>query len=590
MGERGFMPRELAEIGGSSGSVPVVVPEPEASTPTPSRSLFLTYILVQFVLWLLVFALPHPARGYASTTAGALGILTLVIGVAWRKPTRLIGWWLVAASSLALLAAGTVTALRYGLEAVVADAPLVPLTLVAASLLLLAAGLAVLGQRRNSTAGLSDLLDTTIVTAAAALLVWTFTSDIADPPALEPRFIVLVVLPLGAVLVFATAIKLVFSAGLHILAITLLVLAALASVAASMDVVVPTTDGFELINGRTTKLLWTGNGTLLGAAALHRSFGNAARGVSLAGSALSPWRVAIFAVTAVMVPLALAIGLTNTAVSFAHSAVGIAIPTAAAAALLLALVGRLALVARLSERRATELDQRSSALTEAMDHQEALQQELAYQATHDPLTGLSNRLVLAERLRAMLARDADAACGALLLLDLDGFKDINDTYGHPVGDVLLAQVAERLHTVVPDDALLARLGGDEFAVLMDVAGPRTLDGPKTLDAPAAVPHSPQLDVHSPQPDARAVAAALLEAVAQPIGVDDLHLHLSASIGLLAVEPAEDRLTPSEALRDADLALYAAKHRGKNQVVTFEARLRNERPLDRPASPRLRSSH
>lgn len=99
--------------------------------------------------------------------------------------------------------------------------------------------------------------------AGAALLVWTFTSGVADPPTLEPRFIVLVVLPFAVVLVFATAIKLVLAGGLRVPAIRLLVFAAVALVTATADVVVPTTDRFELINGRAAKLLWTSHGTLL---------------------------------------------------------------------------------------------------------------------------------------------------------------------------------------------------------------------------------------------------------------------------------------------------------------------------------------
>ena len=142
-------------------------------------------------------------------------------------------------------------------------------------------------------------------------------------------------LPLAAVLVFATAIKLVLSAGLRVPAITLLVFAAVAVVAASVDVVVPTTDGFELINGRATKLLWTSHGTLLGAAALHPSFAHATRAMAWRGAALSPWRVVLFAVTAVIVPLALAVGLAAEPDSLSRSTAGIAIPTTAAAAVLL---------------------------------------------------------------------------------------------------------------------------------------------------------------------------------------------------------------------------------------------------------------
>ena len=79
-----------------------------------------------------------------------------------------------------------------------------------------------------------------------------------------------------------------------------------------------------------------------------------------------------------------------------------------------------------------------------MDRQEELRQELAYRAMHDPLTGLSKRVVLAERLEWALTRAGMGDRPALLLLDLDGFKDINDTYGHPIGDEILSEVSQRL--------------------------------------------------------------------------------------------------------------------------------------------------
>jgi diguanylate cyclase (GGDEF)-like protein len=547
---RGFMPaRSAPRLGGSYSSAPFVGPDPLTSRLSRQRSVFLTYVLVEILLWALALALPHPSRGYVSTAAGALGITIFVVYVARLKPTRLIGWWLVAAGSLALFAAGIITALRYGLSAVVAESPPAPLTLVALSLLLMAAGLTVLGWRRDSAAGVADVLDATMAAAGAALLVWALTTDVADPPSAEPRFVVLVVLPLGAALVFAAAIKLVLSAGLRTPAITLLALAAAVLVAASLDVVIPTTDGFELISGRATKLLWTAHGTLLGAVALHPSFTHATRDIALGDVSLSPWRIALFAVTAVVVPLAVAVGFTAEPDSFSRSAAGIAIPTATAAAVLLSLLGRLALAARVSQRRAAELARRSVALMEALDRQEELRQELAYRAMHDPLTGLSNRVVLAERLEWALTRRGGSAHPALLLVDLDGFKDINDTYGHPIGDDLLSKVSQRLQAVAPDTAVVARLGGDEFAILVDV-------------------------VHSS--DAVTHAEAVLSAIQRPFYVDDQEMLLSASIGLLVVDSAEASIAPSEALRDADLALYAAKSLGKNRAVTFEPRMRSER--------------
>src|SRR5207248_10379376 len=102
------------------------------------------------------------------------------------------------------------------------------------------------------------------------------------------------------------------------------------------------------------------------------------------------------------------------------------------------------------------VNSRAEALRQALAVQEELQAQLTHRALHDPLTGLGNRALLAERLGG--AVDSPFA---LMMLDLDGFKDINDTLGHPAGDELLVEVARRLRAVVPDETVV-RLGGDEF--------------------------------------------------------------------------------------------------------------------------------
>ena len=157
-----------------------------------------------------------------------------------------------------------------------------------------------------------------------------------------------------------------------------------------------------------------------------------------------------------------------------------------------------------------------------------LQQRLAVQATHDALTGLPNRA-------ALLARGAELLTGptrlAVLLMDLDRFKEVNDTLGHSYGDRLLAQVGPRLRPLVRDVDLVARLGGDEFAVLLP-------------DATAA--------------EACAAAARLQAALATPFLVDGLSLDVDVSIGV-AVAGAEP-VEIGALLRQADIAMYTAKER------------------------------
>jgi diguanylate cyclase (GGDEF)-like protein len=209
-----------------------------------------------------------------------------------------------------------------------------------------------------------------------------------------------------------------------------------------------------------------------------------------------------------------------------------------------ALVLRVHLIARLSQRQADLLTRQAGELNVALDEQRTLQHQLSHRALHDPLTGLGNRAMLHERFDAALASTGTRP--ALLLLDLDGFKDVNDTYGHPVGDDLLVQVARRLLGALSDSDTLVRLGGDEFAILLP---------------------------DSTESGAFAVASTVLDALRVPYQHEARDLYLTTSIGLLNVA---GQATTSEALRDADLALYAAKGAGKNQIVPFEARLRTAR--------------
>ncbi|WP_216897759.1 GGDEF domain-containing protein, partial [Nocardia alni] len=168
----------------------------------------------------------------------------------------------------------------------------------------------------------------------------------------------------------------------------------------------------------------------------------------------------------------------------------------------------------------------------------ALQAELRRQARHDPLTGLPNRRQLVDTLSQIIVdADPDDRIG-LGFIDLDGFKAVNDTYGHGVGDRLLAAVANRLIAAVDDEVILARVGGDEFVVLLE-----------------------------PQCDSRRVAAvaeALLGALAEPIEVDEHQLRISACIGAV-VTPVSG--ADAEKLLDAaDAGLYRAKAAGPNRWV------------------------
>ena len=170
-------------------------------------------------------------------------------------------------------------------------------------------------------------------------------------------------------------------------------------------------------------------------------------------------------------------------------------------------------------------------------------QELAFMATHDSLTGLPNRTLILDRVEQMLARSHRSQTPvAALFVDLDNFKDINDTLGHSVGDELLRAVAARLDGVVRAADALGRLGGDEFVVISEEL---------SLDV------GPEL-----------IAERLLDALKEPfkLGADkETRVTVTASIGIAAGGHA----SAEELLRNADIAMYRAKWDGKNRHVVFE---------------------
>ncbi len=157
----------------------------------------------------------------------------------------------------------------------------------------------------------------------------------------------------------------------------------------------------------------------------------------------------------------------------------------------------------------------------------------------DPLTGLANRRGL---LRALREPAVDGGTRALLAIDLDGFKNVNDTRGHDVGDEVLADVGRRLSANLRPGGVAARLGGDEFAVLIQAGADQ----------------------------ARAAAATLLELLARPYELSTGTVFLSVSIGV-ATAQADAPADAAELMRDADLALRAAKQRGKNRAEPYDAR-------------------
>ena len=178
-------------------------------------------------------------------------------------------------------------------------------------------------------------------------------------------------------------------------------------------------------------------------------------------------------------------------------------------------------------------------LEQSLEQLRVLEGRLTFQATHDSLTGLANRTLFHSDLSQAIEQHGGSR-GAVLFVDLDDFKTVNDSFGHPIGDALLIEVAARLQRCVGEMDTIARLGGDEFALLLR----------HTDDSEAA----------------RAVSNRILAAMDTPAVVGHHRIGMRASIGIAMIEPGAD---PEGMMRSADTAMYTAKAQGKHRVVLFE---------------------
>ncbi|MEV4683560.1 putative bifunctional diguanylate cyclase/phosphodiesterase [Streptomyces kurssanovii] len=196
-----------------------------------------------------------------------------------------------------------------------------------------------------------------------------------------------------------------------------------------------------------------------------------------------------------------------------------------------------------------------------------LQAQLQHNAEHDPLTDLPNRALFTERVRgALTGRRAGDEGTAVLFIDLDGFKGVNDRLGHQAGDELLIQAARRLADSVRAADTAARLGGDEFAALIvgDGSGDRSARESQVLE----------------------IADRLRLMLSQPYRIDGGEVRVAASIGVAFAEPA---MSPTDLMRNADLAMYRAKAAGKDRVELYAPQMQAEVVRRTELAARLRSA-
>jgi diguanylate cyclase len=272
--------------------------------------------------------------------------------------------------------------------------------------------------------------------------------------------------------------------------------------------------------GGPTDGLWMLSYLLIAVAAVHPSARSFAPGTESAPEPMTGGRLAFLAASALVGPILLATGQDTPVVAFTSVATVLLVVT-----------------------RMATLNRRLGAARLVVEHKT---EELRHRALHDSLTGLPNRTLVIDRADQLLARARrTGAATAALYLDIDGFKAVNDSFGHGAGDELLRIVAARLSEAVRESDTVGRLGGDEFVVLADDF---------KLDA------GPEL-----------LAERLCQVLAQPVSLSEAAGHtvtVTASIGIALGQ----HNTPDDLFRDADYALYEAKRGGGNRAAVFESRL------------------
>ncbi|MBL7257615.1 putative bifunctional diguanylate cyclase/phosphodiesterase [Paractinoplanes lichenicola] len=492
---------------------------------------------------LVVLALPVSTLGQLAglMLAGAVLAMTAVVaGVRLHRPRFAGPWWLILTSvGLALL--GNVIWSTVLPSSVTSNAAAINV-IYGITYPILCAGVALLPGHGRPGALRAGMTESAIIACGTAVVWWML---FVDPALIDTGNIsthaYLLVEPFLDLVLLGLGVRLLLLSDRGALSYRLVAASCAARlVADTAYLTVGSLEGFPTLVSIVGWVLCNG---LLAVAALHPSM---ARTVPLTAAASTPGATRIYVGTVVATPVLTGVFLLHEGITNELSSVDVVVPCLATAFTSALVVQRMRQLNRIADRRATDL--------EAALHKEAeLRQELRFRSQHDTLTGLPGRSVLYDRLTTALARERP---GALLLLDLDAFKEVNDRFGDTVGDEMLVQVAARLRIQIQGQ-LVAKLHSDEFALL--------LDGVTVADA---------CDT----------AEQVLEAMRRPMPVQNNELFAPVSIGLRELE---DGLLPADVVRDAYLALHAAKEAGRDQLVSFDPSLREKRLEAARTTERLR---
>jgi diguanylate cyclase (GGDEF)-like protein len=451
-----------------------------------------------------------PVDEVQAVQVGTLGLSSaaaIVVGVRRNRPAVRWPWYMMAVARACFALAEVV----YWIQTFVTGGDVFPgyadLLYLTFSVLLAVATVGLVRARRPGR-DLPGLLDALVLATGAAMLSWVFLivpyvrAEDLSPLARA----VSLAYPVTDLLVLAVLSRLVTGRGDRPPAYRLFVASVLSLlVADTVYALLELTIGYTA--GNIVDLGWLAMQALGGAAALHPSVAALSRKSPVTAEGTAPRRrVAALAVASLMAPAVLAIEWLR------GMPIDVPVIVAGCAILFLLVIARLDGLVRLLSRT-----------LRAVEHQ----------ASTDQLTGLANRHRFHDKWASALGESVGPT--ALLYIDLDGFKPVNDAFGHEAGDAVLIAVAERLGGIMRAGDVVARLGGDEFAVILPWTDDRTAD---------------------------AVAERILQALAEPFETPTRPVYIGASIGVIS---ASTGANPDHELRRADTAMYVAKAGGRNRI-------------------------
>ena len=453
---------------------------------------------------------------------GLLSAVVIVVGVRAHRPENASGWYCIAAG-IAVCMGGDILWRLSDIVGVISTSSYDILYLAGYAALITGVIRLLPTGRRD----LSSVLDISIVVVAGAVVVWVFLAApyAGDSSLLFWEKVTSLIYPLMDFVLFAGVAKGVLMAGRTSVSSTLLLAAASMTFVTDLVYGVGLLDG-SYVPGGILDAGWLAAFLTCGVAALHPSMSTPTTTSEHSASRMNRlWVVgsALFVMPVILAVLA--------SLSMPLHLVEIVAASMVMTALVLVRLGFL-----MKELRAKviEVEARRRELDLALSEREVLTQELFHNANHDALTGLSGRALFYQR--AEQALSIRGATSALLFIDLDDFKTVNDTFGHQCGDQLLMQVAERLRALLRFGDAIGRFGGDEFAVLLQQVS---------------------------NDKARQVADRIVESLAMPFELDDTIVAIGASVGGAI---GGDGTDIDALVSAADTAMYVAKGRGKNSSV------------------------